>query len=147
MKAAIEHGPSTRYPAFGDGRVSKWTAEGMMARIWLFYTGFYGKNELPLAEGGSISKSQVVTWLEDCINNSGYGLIDELGGMPEAIAKARSLCGNDEAEVFRATRSASEFLEALLSARGKATLRVEGLPATAATLKPGVMYYIMPEAI
>ena len=77
MKAAIEHGPSTRYPAFGDGRVSKWTAEGMMARIWLFYTGFYGKNELPLAEGGSISKSQVVTWLEDCINNSGYGLIDD----------------------------------------------------------------------
>ena len=77
MKAAIEHGPSTRYPEFGDGRVSKWTAEAMMARIWLFYTGFYKKSDLPLAEGGSISKAQVVTWLEDCIQNSGYGLVTD----------------------------------------------------------------------
>ena len=77
LKAAIEAGPSTRYPDFGEGRVSKWTAEGMMARVWLFYTGFYGKSELPLAEGGSISKSQVASWLEDCIQNSGYGLVSD----------------------------------------------------------------------
>ena len=48
-----------------------------MARVWLFYTGFYGKSELPLAEGGSISKSQVAAWLEDCIQNSGFGLISD----------------------------------------------------------------------
>ena len=77
LKNAIEIGPSTKYPEFGDGRVSKWTAEGMMARVWLFYTGFYNKSELPLAEGGSISKSQVATWLEDCIQNSGYGLVSD----------------------------------------------------------------------
>ena len=77
LKKAIELGPSLQYPKFGDGHVSKWTAEGMMARVWLFYTGFYGKSELPLAEGGSISKAQVVTWLEDCINNSGYGLVSD----------------------------------------------------------------------
>ena len=77
MKAAIEHGPATRYPEVGDGRVSKWVAEAMMARIWLFYTGFYKKSELPLAEGGSITKAQVVTWLEDCIQNSGHGLVSD----------------------------------------------------------------------
>ena len=77
LKAAIEHGPSTRYPDFGIGRASKWTAEAMMARVWLFYTGFYKKADLPLVEGGSISKSQVVTWLEDCIQNSGYGLVSD----------------------------------------------------------------------
>ena len=77
LKASIEIAPSTKYPAFGDGRVSKWTAEGMMARVWLFYTGFYNKSELPLAEGGSVSKQQVVTWLEDCIQNSGYGLVSD----------------------------------------------------------------------
>ena len=77
LKAAIEHGPSTRYPDFGIGRASKWTAEAMMARVWLFYTGYYGKSELPLAEGGSVSKSQVVSWLEDCIQNSGYGLVSD----------------------------------------------------------------------
>jgi hypothetical protein len=77
LKKSIEYGPSTKYPEFGDGRVSKWTAEGMMARVWLFYTGFYNKQELPVAEGGSITKAQVVAWLEDCIQNSGYGLVSD----------------------------------------------------------------------
>ena len=77
LKNAIEIGPSTKYPDFGEGRVSKWAAEGMMARVWLFYTGFYQKSELPLAEGGSVSKSQVVAWLEDCIQNSGFGLVSD----------------------------------------------------------------------
>ena len=77
LKAAIANGPSTKYPDFGEGRVSRWAAEGLMARVWLFYTGFYKKADLPLAEGGSISKSQVVTWLEDCIQNSGYGLVSD----------------------------------------------------------------------
>ena len=77
LKNSIEYGPSMKYPDFGEGRISKWAAEGMMARVWLFYTGFYGKSELPLVEGGSISKSQVVSWLEDCIQNSGYGLVSD----------------------------------------------------------------------
>ena len=77
LKMAIEIGPSVKYPEFGEGRASKWTAEGMMARVWLFYTGFYNKSELPLAEGGSISKQQVASWLEDCIQNSGYGLVSD----------------------------------------------------------------------
>ena len=77
LKKAIEVGPDTKYPEFGEGRASKWAAEGMMARVWLFYTGFYQKSELPLAEGGSISKSQVASWLEDCIKNSGFGLVKD----------------------------------------------------------------------
>ncbi len=79
LKKAIENGPSTKYPEFGDGHASRWSAEGMMARVWLFYTGFYKKSELPLPteEGGSISKAQVVSWLEDCIQNSGYGLVSD----------------------------------------------------------------------
>lgn len=77
LKNAIELGSSQKYPEFGEGRVSKWAAEGMMARVWLFYTGFYGKSELPVAGGGSISKSQVISWLEDCIQNSGFGLVSD----------------------------------------------------------------------
>ena len=79
LKKAIEYGPAVKYPEFGDGRASKWSAEGMMARVWLFYTGFYNKSELPLPaeEGGAISKAQVVSWLEDCIANSGYGLVSD----------------------------------------------------------------------
>ena len=77
LKAAIANGPSTKYPDFGEGRVSRWAAEGLMARVWLFYTGFYKKSDLPLAEGGSVTKDQVVAWLEDCIQNSGFGLVSD----------------------------------------------------------------------
>ena len=77
LKKAIELGPAQKYPLFGDGHVSKWAAEGMMARVWLFYTGFYQKADLPLVEGGSVTKSQVAGWLEDCIKNSGYGLVSD----------------------------------------------------------------------
>ena len=77
LKAAITNGPSTKYPDFGEGHVSKWAAEGLMARVWLFYTGFYKKADLPLAEGGSVTKDQVVAWLEDCIKNSGFGLVSD----------------------------------------------------------------------
>ena len=77
LKAAIEVAPNTKYPECGIGRASKWAAEGMMARVWLFYTGFYKKADLPLAEGGSVSKSQVAAWLEDCIKNSGHGLVSD----------------------------------------------------------------------
>ena len=77
LKSAIELGPSVKYPECGIGHASKWTAEAMMARVWLFYTGFYGKSELPLAGGGSVSKSQVASWLEDCIKNSGHALVSD----------------------------------------------------------------------
>ena len=77
MKMAINTFPSTPYPACGEGVATKWAAEGMMARIWLFYTGYYKKSELPLAEGGSVTKAEVVSWLEDCIANSGYALLPD----------------------------------------------------------------------
>lgn len=77
LKAAITAFPSSRYPEYGEGCASRWAAEGMLARVWLFYTGFYGKSELPLAEGGSISKSEVVSYLEDCISHSGHALVSD----------------------------------------------------------------------
>lgn len=78
FKTAINTFPDSPYPTYGEGHVSKWAAEGMMARVWLFYTGFYGKSELPLPEGGgSVTKSEVVSWLEDCIAHSGHRLVGD----------------------------------------------------------------------
>ena len=76
LKEAITIMPADRYPA-NEGHATKWAAEGMMARVWLFYTGFYGKSSLPLVDGGSVSKSEVVAWLEDCIKNSGFKLVSD----------------------------------------------------------------------
>ena len=74
---SINLGSSTKWPDFEIGHATKWVAEAIMARVWLFYTGFYKKSELPTLDGGSVTKAQVVAWLEDCITNSGHGLVSD----------------------------------------------------------------------
>ncbi len=69
--------PSAKYPDYGEGHASKWAAEALLARVFLFYTGFYGKTSLPNTDGSSVEKSAVVGYLEDCINNSGQGLLSD----------------------------------------------------------------------
>lgn len=59
------------------GHANRWAAESLLARVYLFYTGYYQKSELPLAEGGSLSKSQIINYLEDVIDNSGHQLADD----------------------------------------------------------------------
>jgi starch-binding outer membrane protein, SusD/RagB family len=80
LKSAIELFPSTSFtsmPPSHLGHANKWAAEALMARVFLFYTGYYEATDLPLAEEGSISKNQVITWLEDCIDNSGHQLAED----------------------------------------------------------------------
>ncbi|MCF0190139.1 MAG: RagB/SusD family nutrient uptake outer membrane protein [Marinilabiliaceae bacterium] len=55
-----------------SGRATKYAAEALMARIWLFYTGFYGKNDMC-----GVSKSDVTAWLKDVRDNSKFGLEDD----------------------------------------------------------------------
>ncbi len=51
------------------GRATKYAAEALLGRVWLFYTGFYQKDNM-----AGITKSQVIGYLEDCANNSKFGL-------------------------------------------------------------------------
>lgn len=60
------------------GKVTRWAAEALLARVYLFYTGFYGKSSLPTKEGcevAEITKDYVVKCLEDVINNSKHTLL------------------------------------------------------------------------
>lgn len=77
LKTAIELGSGARWPDLEVGHATKWVAEAIMARVWLFYTGFYKKTELPLVDGGAVTKNEVVAWLEDCIKNSGHALVSD----------------------------------------------------------------------
>lgn len=80
LKRAIEILPSTPYSTADNkrlGHATKWAAEALMARVFLFYTGYYQKESLPLVGGGSVSKQQVIGWLEDCVNSSGHGLVPD----------------------------------------------------------------------
>ena len=83
----MTHGMTTR----GDGHATKGAAEGYLARAYMFYEGFYKKaGELANANladvtfdfeqegaGASLSKAQVVAFLEDAINNGGYSLVED----------------------------------------------------------------------
>lgn len=80
LKEAIEIMPTTSFGTSGAptlGHATKWAAEALMARVFLFYTGYYQKEEISLEDGDNISRQQVITWVEDCINNSGHGLLSD----------------------------------------------------------------------
>lgn len=72
---AIELIGNKKYGEFEKGRASKWAAQAYLARIFLFYTGFYKKDALPTVEGKNITKTDIIQHLEDCIKNSGFDLV------------------------------------------------------------------------
>jgi hypothetical protein len=74
LKIAIENLDTTKVTLPVSGRVSRWAAEGYMAKVFLFYTGYYRKETLPLPDGSQIAKQQVIDWLVECIGNSGHDL-------------------------------------------------------------------------
>jgi hypothetical protein len=77
---AIENLPAYQ-PGSGpnSGRATKWAAEGMLARVWLFYTGYYKKSDI----AGIVTKSQVTAYLDDIISNSGYELLPDYSDLWE----------------------------------------------------------------
>ena len=81
LKNAIEMLPSVKFQdidrAKDLGRVTKWAAEALMARVFLFYTGYYRTEALPLADGGQVTKAEVTDWIVDCVKNSGHDLLPD----------------------------------------------------------------------
>ena len=78
LQQAITLMPATSYTNVEAGHATRWAAQALAARVFLFYTGYYGTSTLPVAnEGGEIDKAQVITWLEECINNSGHDLVSD----------------------------------------------------------------------
>ena len=70
---AIPYSPSD---ASMLGRANHWDAEGMLARVFLYYTGYYGKKSMPLIDG-TLTKEEVIKYIDDCVENSGYGLVPD----------------------------------------------------------------------
>jgi len=77
LQKAISLMPADPYTSVASGHATKWAAQALLARVFLFYTGYYGKNELPLASGGTIGKAQVQQALEECITSSGHDLVGD----------------------------------------------------------------------
>jgi hypothetical protein len=71
---SIDDLPETIEP-IQNGRVSKWAAQALLARAYLFYNGVYGK-ELQ-AGSTAVNKAKVLSYLEDLIANSNHELIPD----------------------------------------------------------------------
>ena len=76
------------------GHVDKYAAEAMLGRTWLFYAGFFcngtsidqltseSYNEdaitsVELPDGTTLTKQNVIEYINDCVNNSGYSLVQD----------------------------------------------------------------------
>jgi hypothetical protein len=72
LKYASENIPADAFPvasnSSNDGRISKYAAEAMLARVYLYYTGYYGE------ENEACTKQDAIDALEDVIDNGGYEL-------------------------------------------------------------------------
>lgn len=72
FKFAIEHiryVPTKDWHAKNDGRATKQAAEALLARAYLFYTGYYGK-EFP-----GVTKQEVISGLQDIVDCGCYDLV------------------------------------------------------------------------
>lgn len=92
LRDAAENMPAVRSTGNQAGHVDKYTAEAMLGRAWLFYTGMYcngedlaaltSTNYAPLTEvalpdGTTLTKQDVIDYIDDCVNNSGYSLVPD----------------------------------------------------------------------
>lgn len=69
--------PFVKVPKSELGRTSRWAAEGMLARAYLFYSGVYGKEEIELNDGSILNKQRVIDYVDDCIANSSHALLSD----------------------------------------------------------------------
>lgn len=92
LRDAAETMPDAKTSDSRTGHVDKYTAEAMLGRAWLFYTGMYcngtsvsdmvSTNYAPLTEvalpdGTTLTKQDVIGYIDDCVNNSGYSLVSD----------------------------------------------------------------------
>jgi starch-binding outer membrane protein, SusD/RagB family len=73
LKFAAAKIPANAYPkaqaATNDGRVTRYAAEALLARVYLFYTGYYAKDDL------GVTKPEVLAGLEDVIASNEFDTI------------------------------------------------------------------------
>lgn len=72
LKYAANNIPANAYPLenrnSNDGRITKYAAEALIARAYLYYTGYYGE------EPTGCTKAEAIAAINDVVDNGGYEL-------------------------------------------------------------------------
>ncbi|WP_338731599.1 RagB/SusD family nutrient uptake outer membrane protein [Mangrovimonas cancribranchiae] len=97
---ASENIPEESYSAVPNGRVTRWAAKAMLARVYLYYTGYYGQSDLV----GLVSQSEALAHLEDVISLSGHGLVSDFKNLwpaacPEIDGEESTYVGEANQEI------------------------------------------------
>lgn len=75
LKFAAANIPAAAYPkanaAKNDGRATSFAAKALLARVYMFYSGYYGKEDI------GITKTEVLAGLEDVISSNEFDLVPE----------------------------------------------------------------------
>ncbi len=67
----IKYIPNRTWHDANDGRATSEAAKAMLARVYLFYTGYYGK------EPANVTKAYVIEGLESIVSGGHYGLVQQ----------------------------------------------------------------------
>lgn len=99
LKFAAENLPATSYSSISAGsygHATKWAAESLLTRVFLFYTGRYSQTDLV----GLVSKDQALAYVEDVIANSGHDLISEFKNLwpVSSVSGTGTYAGEDNKE-------------------------------------------------
>lgn len=97
LKYAAENIPADAYPLSdrntNDGRITKYAAEALLARAYLYYTGYYGE------EHPACSKAEATAAINDVVENGGYELEENYKDfwMPSSdiTAESKTVTGDD----------------------------------------------------
>lgn len=86
LKYAVENIPGDAYPkvnsSSNDGHITKYAAEALLARAYLYYTGYYGE------EPAGVTKAEALAAVEDVISSNEYSLVSEYKNLwPAASAR------------------------------------------------------------
>ncbi len=96
LQYAASHIPASAYPksqaATNDGRITKYAAEAMLARVYLFYDGVYNNNQRGTMPGG-LTAAQALAGLEDVIASGEFSLVPQYRNLWPAAAKSTSYTG------------------------------------------------------
>lgn len=75
LKFAAANIPANAYPkanaAQNDGRATRYAAEALLGRVYLFYTGYYGADDL------GVTSAEVLAGLEDVIASNEFDLVND----------------------------------------------------------------------
>jgi hypothetical protein len=96
LRYASDSLPSNVYTSVPSGRITKWAAKALLARAYLFYSGFYGTATI-----GKETAASALAAVEDVIANSGHALVSDFNTLwPAAsIGKNVTYAGENNKEV------------------------------------------------